>query len=99
MARLFAQIAALHGVNTDEVIHAASERDTFLDFILVCLPLAIFFALFAYHLCAGIFRSIDSKASATRVIFIASLLATHPGCWSVKCGRLPLRRFGLEMPI
>jgi hypothetical protein len=79
MAQLLAQIAALHQVNTDEVIHAASERDTVLDFILVCLPMAIFLGLFAYHLCGGIFRSIDSKASMTLVIFIASVLASACG--------------------
>jgi hypothetical protein len=76
MEILFAEIAVSHGVNTDEVIHAASDRDTVLDFILVLLPMAIFFALSAYHLCDGMFRSIDSKASVTLVIFIASILAS-----------------------
>jgi hypothetical protein len=77
MEVLFAQIAARHRVNTDEIIHAASGRDTVLDFTLVSLPMAIFFALFSYHLC-GAFRSIDSKAAVTLVIFIASFLAS--GC-------------------
>jgi hypothetical protein len=79
METLFATIATSHGVTKDEVRDAASERDWRMDFTLVNLPIALAFALFAYHLCGRVFNAIDARSTATIAVLILSVLVSLCG--------------------
>jgi hypothetical protein len=79
MTMLFDHIAALHGVNTDEVKQAASQRDASADFVLVFLPMALVFLLFSYRLCNRIFETTDSRVSAAIRAFVTSILISACG--------------------